>query len=157
MRGIESIVVYPALISFGLTAMKACTQFLRSVNSSSGVSSFLPERGLASFNSCNQAWRGYTAWAHPILFLPSPCSLCRIWSGSVSCDIWTRVGNVQLMASRRVGYPVVVSWPSVFIMNVSCPSNRMVISFPSADTSMVCVLFHSSLCCMWTRCWIQCF
>ena len=39
--------------------------------------------------------------------------------GSVSCDIQTRVGEVRWMASRRVGYPEVVSWPSVFIMNVS--------------------------------------
>jgi len=39
-------------------------------------------------------------------------------------------------------------------MNVSPPSNRIVTSFPSADTSMVCARFQSSLCCMWTRCWV---
>ena len=52
------------------------------------------------------------------------------------------MGKVRGMASRRVAYPVVVASPSVFIVNVSPPSNRIVAGFPSADTSMVFARFH---------------
>jgi len=92
------------LLRLGLIAMKACAPFLRSVGSSSVVHPFLPEGGLVSFNSCSRARRGYTAWAHPIFLLPfSWSSWPYILSGSVSCDIRTRVGKVRWMASRRVG------------------------------------------------------
>ena len=155
MRGIESSLLYPALISFGLTAMKACSPLLKCVNLSSRVSSSLPGWGFVSLNSCNRARRGYTAWAHPIFLLPFPLfSMPYMRSSSVNCDDWTRVGKIHLMASRRVGYLVVVSWPSVFIVNESPPSNRIVTSFSSADTSMVCARFHSFWCCMWARCWV---
>jgi len=131
-------------MSFGLTAMKACLPFLRSVNSSSRVSSCLLGWRLASFNSCNRARRGYTAWAHPIFLLPfSLFSMPYMRSGSVNCDIRTRVGKVRWMASQKVGHPVVVSWPSVFIVNVSPPSKCIVTIFTSADTSMVFTRFHS--------------
>jgi len=100
----------PALISFCRIAMKTCSPLLRSVNSSSRVSSHLSEWRFISFNSCSRARRGYTAWAHPIFLLPlSLSSVLYMRSGSVSCDNQTRVGKVCWMASRRVGYPVVVA------------------------------------------------
>jgi len=73
MRGIESSVLYPACISFGQVAMKACSPYLRSVSSRSGMSSSPREVGLASLSSLSQARSGYTAWAHPLCFLFSFC------------------------------------------------------------------------------------
>ena len=63
-------------------------------------------------------------------------------SGSVSCDSQTRVREVRWMASRSVGYPVVVSWSSVFIINVSPVLVRMVTSLPSSFTSTTLANFQ---------------
>jgi len=120
MRGIESSVVYPAWISFGRVDKKACSPFLSSVNSSSRVSSHFSGRRWMLFNSWSRARRGYIAWAQPIFLLSGFLSSVQYMRfGSVTCDSQTRVGEERWIASRRVVYPVVVSWPSVFIMNVS--------------------------------------
>jgi len=58
------------------------------------------------------------------------------------------------MASRRVGYPVVVSWPSVFIINVSQVSVRIVTSLPSSFTSTTLVHFCSSFNCIQIEYWV---
>ena len=133
--------VYPALMSFGLTAMKPCLPFLRSVDSSSRVSSCLPGWRLAFLNSCNRARRGYTTWAHPIISCLFPCFLCLI------CGPVLLIAIFGLGWGWFVGWPlensVVLSWPSVFIVNVSPPSECIVTTFPSADTSMVCARFLS--------------
>jgi len=136
MRGIESSVVYPALISFGRIDIKACPPLLSSINSSSRVSSHFSGRRLIVFNSCSRARRGYIAWAHPIFLLPFLLSSVPYMRfGSASCDSQTRVGEVRWMVSRRVGYHVVVSWPSVFIIHVSPLSVRILTSLPSFFTS----------------------
>jgi len=132
MRGIRSSVVYPALINLGRVDIKACSPLFGSVNSSSRVSSHFSGRRLIVLNSCSRARRGYIAWAHPIFLLPSSVPYVRF--GSVSCVSRTRVGEVRWMASRRVVYHVVVSWPSVFIINVSPLSVRILTSLPSSLT-----------------------
>jgi len=149
MQGIESNVVYPAWISLGRVDIKACSPLLSSINSSSRASSHFSGRGLIVFNSCSRARRGYIAWAHPIFLLPGfLSSVPYMRFGSVSCDSWTRVGEVRWMASRREGYPVVVSWPSVFIINVSPFSVRILTSLPSSFTSTTLAHFCSFFSCM---------
>ena len=149
MRGIESSVVYPAWISFGRVDIKACTPFLSSVNSSSRVSSHVSGRRWIFFNSCSRARRGYIAWAQPIFLLPgflSSVPYMRV--GSVSCDSRTRVGEDRWITSRRAGYPVVVSWPSVFIINVSPFSVRIFTNLPSSFASTTVAHFCSFFSCM---------
>jgi len=149
MRGIESSVVYPAWINFGQVDIKACSPLLSSINSSSRASSHFSGRRLIVFNSCSRARRGYIAWAQPIFLLPGfLSSVPYIRFGSVSCDSRTRVGEVRWMASRRVGYAVVVSWPSVFIINVSPLSVRILTSLPSSLTSTTLAHFCSFFSCM---------
>jgi len=147
--------LYPDLISFCRISMKTCSPLLRSVSSSSRVSSHLSGWRYISFNSCSRARRGCIAWAHPIFLLPlSLSSVPYMRSGSVSCDSRTREGKVRWMASRGVGYPVVVSWPPVSTINVSPPSVRIVTSVHPADTSMALAHFHPFSYRTWTRCWV---
>ena len=65
--------------------------------------------------------------------------------GSVNCDIRTKVGGVRWMASRRVGYPEVVCWPSVFIMSVSPFTVYILTSLPSSLMSTTLAHFCSLL------------
>jgi len=149
MRGIESSVVYPACISFGQVDIKACSPLFSSINSSLRASSHFSRRRLIVLNSCSRARRGYIAWAQHIFLLPGfLLSVPYMWFGSVSCDSQTRVGEVRWMASRRVGYPVFVSWPSVFIINVSPLSFRIWTSLPSSLTSTTLAHFCSFFSCM---------
>jgi len=142
MRGIESSVVYPAWIGLGRVDIKACSPLLSSINSSSRASSHFSGRRLIFFNSCSRARRRYIPWAHPIFLLPGfLSSVPYMQFGSVSCNSRTMVGKHRFIAFRRVGYPVVVSWPSVFIINVSPFSVRILTSLPSSFTSTT--LAHS--------------
>jgi len=61
-------VVYPAWISFGRVAIKACSPLCSSLNSSSRASSHLFERALF-LSSCSRARRGYIAWGMKALLL----------------------------------------------------------------------------------------
>jgi len=146
MRGIESSVVYPAWISLGRVDIKAYSPLLSSINSSSRASSHFSGRRLIVFNCCSRALRGYIAWTQPNFLLPGflssvPC----MRFGSVNCDSQTRV---RWMDSWRVGYPVVVSWSSVFIINVSPLLVRILTSLPSCLTSTTIAHFCSFFSCM---------
>ena len=59
------------------------------------------------------------------------------------------------MASRRVGYPEVMSWPSVFIGNVSPCSVCILTSLPSSLIHTTVAHFCSLLSCMRIRCWVS--
>ena len=56
------------------------------------------------------------------------------------------------MASRRVGYPEVMSWPSVFIRNVSPCSVCILTSLPSSLIPTTVAHFCSLLSCMRIKC-----
>jgi len=149
MRGIESNVVYPAWISFSRVDTKACSPFFSSVNSSSRVSSHFSGRRLIFLNFCSRVRRGYIAWAQTIFLLPGfLSSVPYLRFGSVSRDSQTRVGEDRWIASRRVGYPMVVSWHSVFIINVSPFSVRILTNLPSSFASTTVAHFCSFFSCM---------
>jgi len=59
------------------------------------------------------------------------------------------------MASRRVGYPEVMSWPSVFIRNVSPCSVCILTSLPSSLIPPTLAHFCSFLSCMRIKCWVS--
>ena len=151
MRGIESKVVYPAPISFGLIAMKACSPFLRSVahpqwspsSRRGGWSLLTPVAGPGGAHRLRPTYLPPAFFL--VLFTVYMIRLCEL-----RYPYKDREGSLDGFSKGWVTCGCILAFHSHYKRVAFFESH--VTLFPSADTSMVCALLHSSLCFMWTRC-----